>query len=588
MQLRFVKLRRAALFAGFILMTVPTELLAQGGSHDLIRGGGGYLSLTKIGLIALVFLIWVRCADWINRDSMKLGKDTDLQPEIWNPISVSTFLIGFLAAISVPMFVAGYPIFVLAALTPPMIYWLIRRSKIKSMPGLALKAKAKVGTIPVAQPLPQDDGAIVEFIPAGDESKERQVNLIRARQTPEDGFTNLKDLIDQGLNQRADQVLIDYTREQAAGRVQVDGSWHPLPVMDRLSGDALLASLKYLAGLNPQDRRSAQQGVFRAISPNHKCDLEVLTQGTQTGERVQMKFHRKVKNQLTIIQLGMWPEMSKRLAEFMNAPGLTIISALPMGGLTSTWQAALDNSDRITRDCVGLVDVHSVENDMENITQHRFNMAEGQSPISILKAILLTQPDCLVVPDVVNSESLDALTFEAITQDRSVFCQAQAQSAAEALLQLYSLSKNRQQFAQAVTAVTNQRLLRRLCDNCKVEVQVQPQIIQQLGGDPREQTTVHTQYKLPPPDQRVDEKGKPIEFPTCKVCSGIGYVGRIAVFELLEITDNLRQVLMKQPTSEAIEKSARAEGKTSLIAEGYKLVLLGLTSIAEVQRVLKS
>jgi len=477
---------------------------------------------------------------------------------------------------------------VLCALAPVMIYWLVRRSKLKASPVLVLKAKAKAGDIPTAPPLPQDDGAVMEFVPAGQEPKDRQVNLIRARQAGEGGFTKLKDLIDKSLNQRADQVLIDYSREQAAGRVQVDGSWHPLPVMDRISGDALLASLKYLAGLNPQDRRSAQQGRFRAISPSHKCDLEVLTQGTQTGERVQLKFHRRVKKQMTITQLGMWPEMSRQLAEKMNAPGLTIISALPTGGLTMTWQAALDISDRITRDCVGLVDVNNFENEMENITLHRFDIAEGQSPLSILKTVLLTQPDCLVVPDVVNSESLDALTYEAIAQDRSVFTQVQAKTAAEAILRLYSMSKNRQQFAQAVSAVTNQRLLRRLCDNCKVEVQVQPQLIQQLGGDPGQQTTLFTQYKMPPPEQRVDEKGKPVEYPICDVCAGIGYVGRIAVYELMLISDNLRQVLMKQPNAEAIEKAARGEGKTSFISEGYKLVLLGLTSIAEVQRVLKS
>ena len=157
-----------------LLAMTPTELFAQSVNHELIRSGGGYLSALKIGLVVVVFLLWVRLADWINRDSMKLGDDTGLRPEVWNPINVVTFLIGFFTAISVPTFVAGYPIFLVIALAPPAIYWLVRRSKIKASPAIAVKATAKPGDVPTAPPLPQDEGAIMDFIPAGESEKDRQ------------------------------------------------------------------------------------------------------------------------------------------------------------------------------------------------------------------------------------------------------------------------------------------------------------------------------------------------------------------------------------------------------------------------------
>ena len=113
-------------------------------------------------------------------------------------------------------------------------------------------------------------------------------------------------------------------------------------------------------------------------------------------------------------------------------------------------------------------------------------------------------------------------------------------------------------------------------------------MIQQLGGDPRQQNTLFTQYRLPPPEQRVDAKGRPIEFPPCEVCGGIGYIGRIAAFETIFVTDPVRQTLVKQPTAEAIEKAARAEGKQALTIQAYKLVLHGLTTLQEVQRVMKA
>lgn len=570
------------------LVLAPGGLVAQDGSiHTMVRGGGGYLSLLKLSLIAIAFLIWVRWADWVNRDALKIGRETGLPPEIWNPINTGTFLFGFLAAITIPVFLAGYPFFLVSAFTSPVVYVLMRRGKIKADPGLALKAKAKPNEVAQLPVLPQDEGPTMEFVPAGDEERQK-VNLIRARQTPEEGFMKAKALIDQCLARRADFALLDYSKDHVALRFQIDGSWHPLPAMDRFSGDAVLATLKYLAGLNPADRRSRQTGQFRVILPHVKCNLEVASHGTPTGERVQLKFRRDVKHRMSIHQLGMWPEMSTELAKHLDSKGLVIISALPGQGLSATWQAVLEHTDRVTRDCVALIDLKESETEVENIAVHHFDAEISQSPASIMRRILLAQPDCLVVPDVVNSESLDLLTHEVVKHNRAVITRMHAKSAADALLRMYSMSKDRKQFVEAMSAATNQRLLRRLCDACKTQVQVQPKMIQQLGGDPRQQKTLYTQFRLPPPEQRVDAKGRPLEIPPCEVCGGIGYIGRIAAFDAIFVTDSVRQALIKQPTAEAIEQAARAEGKQALLTQAYKLVLHGITTFQEVQRVMKA
>ena len=133
----------------------------------LNRGPGGYLSLGKIGLIALVFLLWVRLADWMNRDSIKLLRRLEMDPAIWNPINVGSFLIGFVCAISVPMFLVGYPIFVVAALVPPLAYFLTRRAKLADNPSVARALSAKGGEEADIEALPQDDGVRVDFSPAG-------------------------------------------------------------------------------------------------------------------------------------------------------------------------------------------------------------------------------------------------------------------------------------------------------------------------------------------------------------------------------------------------------------------------------------
>lgn len=583
---RRLRTTRTLILAPAVLLLMPSLLYAQD-VHSMTRGGGGYLSLWKLGLIALAFLIWVKWADWINRDCMKLGNDTGMQPEVWNPINVGTFLVGFLCAISLPVFVAGYPVLLLGAFAGPIIYTAVRRSKVKSNPGLALKASAKAGEVPDAPVLRQDEGALVDFVAAGEDDKARQMNLIRSRQAPEEGYNIAKELIDLYLKKRADVVMLDFTRDHVVGKNQIDGFWHPVEPMNRQEGDGMLAAFKYLAGLNPKERRQQQTGSFRAITPGQKCDFDLTTVGTKTGERVVLRFRRLVKNRLTINQLGMWPDMSKRLGQTTNVAGLTVVSAMPSQGLTSTWQAVLANSDRITRDAVALIDVNHVDTEVENVALHRFDKEAGQTPLSIIKPVLLAQPDTVVVPELIDSDTLDRLVDEALKQDRAILTQLNAKSAAEALLKLYSMSKNRQAFVQAVSAATNQRLLRRLCDDCKVTVQVQPKMIQQLGGDPRTQKTLCTQFRLPPPEQRVDEKGRPIEFEVCETCAGIGYIGRIAAFETIFVDQKVREALSKTPNVGAIEKAARDGGKMSIASEAYKLVLLGLTTIQEVQRVMK-
>ncbi|MEM7453297.1 MAG: ATPase, T2SS/T4P/T4SS family [Planctomycetota bacterium] len=577
------------------LFAQSPELLAQ--SPEPWNGGGGYLSVIKLILIGVVFLIWVRLADAVNKDSMGIGEDTGLKPEVWNPITAFSFLAGFFAAISVPIFLAGYPIYLLAAFAPPVTYFIMRRAEIKKSPMIAQKAatvkaqaagkkEAGRGGAPGLPPLPQDEGPEITFKAAGDK-QEQQMNLIRARQAPEDGYTTLKLMLDEVMTARAARVLMDYTRDAAMLRMEIDGAWHPLPPMDRIQGDAMLSSLKHLAGLNPAERRAKQVGTFELKTLQEKCGAEVVSSGVQTGERIQLVFKRATKTRLTPVQLGMFPEVTQRVLNLLNNQGISIISAMPGGGLTTTWQSLLDSSDRITRDVVALIDKTEVDSRVENIVIHEFDRSTGGSVSEILKPVMLTQPDCLIVPDISDQETME-LIMDEVKLGRSAITRVQARSAAEALLRMLAVADDRKGFAENARVVTNQRMFRRLCQTCKVPMPVAPQTIQKLGGDPRTQNTIYDQYRLPPPEQRVDEKGRPIEFPPCETCAGLGYIGRIAAFDVLEVDDNVRAVLNSaKPTVDAIEAAASKSGKRTIAAEAYRLVLLGITSVGEVQRVMK-
>ena len=132
--------------------------------------------------------------------------------------------------------------------------------------------------------------------------------------------------------------------------------------------------------------------------------------------------------------------------------------------------------------------------------------------------------------------------------------------------------------------VTNQRLVRRLCDRCKQPVQANPQSIRQMGGDPAVHK-IYKDYQLPPIEQQVDEEGKPITMEPCAACTGIGFKGRTAIYETVVVDDVIRQALLKNPKLDFITQVARKQGNLTLLQQAYLAVLEGRTSMAEVQRV---
>ena len=556
-------------------------LLAQSDEPSL-RGPGGYLAWYKLLLVAVPFLVWVRMTDWINRDAQAFGKDIGLLPEVWNPISMVAFLLGFWSAVSIPIFWVGFPLMLLLAFAPFTTYFLIRRSKIIETPSL----RHRINSEPDApEVLPQDDGPAIKFTPAGNSNADKQKNLITARQA--EHYLEMKQLVDEAVAKRAEVILLDYARDRVNSKMLIDGAWHVLPPQTRAIGDSILIGLKSLAGLNAGDRRSKQIGRTAIQLRDKKMDLEVSSLGTKTGERVQLKFIEKRKHDLTLPELGMWPEMIKNLIDQTATNGVVIISAPPRNGLTTMWRATLGSVDRITRDWVALADETDIETEVENVVMHRFKGNAGETAMTIMKKVLLSQPDALVIPDSSDSETIDKSVSEAALQDRTVVTRVAANSAAEALIRLYSKTGERAQFGKTVNCVTGQRLARRLCDTCKVPVRVQPQMIQKLGGDPRKIKTLYKHYVLPPVEQRIDENGKPIEMLPCKTCGGIGFIGRISVFEVINIKSNIREALIKQPKIDTIRKLATANGDKPMLQNGYRIALMGITTVTEIQRVMK-
>lgn len=427
----------------------------------------------------------------------------------------------------------------------------------------------------------------VTFVPRGAPDKQQdQANLLAVKQSP--AFPIAGGLFAHCLSRRGERLMLDFTAQGVGVRFEIDGVWMNADPMDRQSGDAVLAVFKTITNLNVQDRRSKQEGQFGAEFKGGKFNCEFVSQGVKTGERVLIKVNPKKPKFEKIEDLGMRDKMRTAFKQMVDSPpGMILISAPKGGGLTATWDMSLTLCDRLMRDFVALEEKNSPENEVINVTANYYDQAAGETPLTLLPKLALKEPDVWVVPDPTSAEVLGELCKEVNENERMVFTRVQARDAIEALLRLVSYKAPLPNLAQALAGVLNVRLARRLCDQCKQPFQPPPQLLQRLGIPAGRVQVLYQEYKPPPPEQQVDEKGKPIEIPICQKCGGVGYCGRIGLFELLTIDDKIREALVNQPNLETLKRVAKASGHRSLQEEGILQVAQGVTSVQELQRCLK-
>ncbi len=546
--------------------------------ENLRRGPGYYLSLGKILACWFVFFAWIFSTDQINRDCQEMK----LNCARLNPIVFGPFMAAFVLVWLIPYFWLGFPLLVVAYVGPLVGYVLHRNAQVPDNERVFTKEHlrywfsvhlGKIGVKVAAEaPDPHTKGPPVSVrARGGADEREDQSRTIAARQLP--ALRTARAVIADGLFCRASAIMLDYTQQAVAVRYLVDGVWHTLEAIDRDSGDPALEALKVLCGLNPQDRQGWQEGFFAADYRQDEYAGTLTSQGTKTGERVLIQFEEKAIRMTTLDEIGMREKIQERLKELLNLKsGFVLFSAMPAAGLRTTVNVALHQTDRLTREFMAVEEQDNRFEEIENISVTTYNAAEGQSPADILPKVFRMEPNVVVIRDLVNAETVNMLCKQ--VKENLLFISTQrAKDGAEALLRVMALGVPPGNFAKLPSAVIGQRLVRKLCEKCKEAYAPTAQVLQQLGI----------------PEGRVQAFYRPPQQPEemCEHCSGIGYVGRTAVFELLTVGDNVRNVLATSPKLDPLRRAARKDGMRSLQEEGVLLVAKGVTSLPELMRVLK-
>lgn len=556
----------------------PAELVV-GQTSGGWSGPGFYISIWKLLAFLLIFLFWVKAADWMNQDAQRLN----LAYHTWNtvyffvfviPFSVSLFLIG--AAGFLPAFVVAF----LVAVVPFVIYVVQRNGKVgaedrvftplhfKKLIGQLSGKKVVVPTSPDDLPPP------IRFEPIAKTQQEKNLRLIPARQHP--GYQSAREFIAQTLDRRGEAVDLMVAPTATTLRYMIDGVWVNMPPMPAETAIGAVEVLKILCGLNPQDRVNRQQGKLDFKYHDVGLGLTFASQGVTGGERIVIQFVEKKSRFRKLEDLGMRPKLQETIKSFLDSPqGILVFSAPPGHGLTTTVTCVLLSGDRFSREWISIEDEQKTYEVIENVQPHIITAQDRQNLEQALDKIFHTEPNVVVYRDLPDGKVLEKLAQET-ENNRLILTTVRAKDCCDALLKLMALQPPSKTFPEKVVGVVNQRVMRRLCDKCRQPYPPPPELLQRLGIPPGRIQAFFRPHVPTPEDKEV-----------CPQCQGLGYFGRAALFEVLPVNDNFRKILARRPDYPTMRKAARAAGMATLQEEGVLLLAQGITSYEELMRVLQ-
>jgi general secretion pathway protein E len=376
------------------------------------------------------------------------------------------------------------------------------------------------------------------------------------------------DLLERAVELRASDIHIEPFRTGLVVRMRVDGLLRAMPVPSGISPQALISRVKILAGLNIAERRLPQDGAARLRVGRSELDVRVAIIPTQHSESAVIRLLPRDRGLLEMGKLGLAARDEQIMTHLLALPhGMIVVTGPTGSGKTTTLATMLSILNEPTRKILTVED--PVEYEIPGINQAQVKPSIGFTFAAAMRAFVRQDPDVIMVGEIRDAETAHIAVHAALT-GHLVLTTLHTETAAAAVPRLIDLGVEGFLLKSTLRAVVAQRLVRMLCDRCKVPRKLMAADIEK---DPRFAVIGFQAGEV------IHEAGG------CERCGGTGYRGRNGVFEILEMSDEVRKLIGPQTDSHTIDVAAMRGGMTTMLADAVAKCRAGLTTVPEVFRV---
>jgi type IV pilus assembly protein PilB len=367
------------------------------------------------------------------------------------------------------------------------------------------------------------------------------------------------------IKDQASDIHFEPFEDEFKVRVKADGMLYEMVPPPRHLANAIVSRIKIMAELDIAERRLPQDGRIELSVGGHSVDLRVSTLPTLFGESVVMRVLDRTVVQLDLNKIGMDPQTLTKFRSMIHRPnGIVLVTGPTGSGKTTTLYSALNELNDIETKIITSED--PVEYDIDGIIQVPINHDIGVTFATVLRAILRHDPDTILVGEIRDFETAQIAVQSALT-GHLVFSTLHTNDAPSAITRLRDMGVEPFLITATVEGILAQRLVRRICSQCRTQF------------DPSDDLLLELQLPIAQARQYKFYYGK-----GCQRCNNSGYKGRTGIYELLDITDDIRDLVANAANVDDIRNFARTQGMTTLREAGLKLIFDGISTIDEVVR----
>lgn len=528
---------------------------------------GGYISIIKLLTFLSLFLLYLPLINWVHSDA----RAVETKENFWTTLLLAAATATAIIWMIIPIFIIGLLLYIVAVAATSLAYIKHRNARVmdydrvltlEHLKGLFAKKEKKIEALKT-----------FTFVTVN----KNEVPVPQAKTLDFFGYKAAFDLLNDAAWRRASSITLSPGPQGYNVTYYVDGAPLKQPSIVPEQIEYLIRFLKHLANLDIKEKRKPQKGRFSVRKNKDRTDWEVTTAGSTAGEQVWLKQIFE-QSSIRLADIGLMPEQYEQLNNLRQVKqGLFLLTGPEKSGVTASLYALLRNHDAFLNSINTLERQPSA--DLPNITQNIYSLSDtGTTTFAKkLQSVIRMGPDVVGVADCEDAETAQVACAGA-KDAKLIYVTLKTDSVLQTLGKWIKFVGNRKLVAATLIGISNQRLMRKLCNQCKQAYAPDKELLKKFNIAPEKAKVLYRAGKV-----LYDKKGRES---TCETCQGTGYIGRTAVFEMIILNSDLKKAILQSKSLSEIGSHFRRAKMLYLQEQALRKVINGTTSINEMIRVL--